>query len=167
MSTALSTLPSIVTPNYGQSFGDNVCADIERIDDEIARSAFGLFGGRGSQPGFALDDWLKAESSILEPLSVSVEDAGERLKITTAVPGFPEKDLKVHVSHDSVRICGKTEDIQQKRTGTERSTRKIRSIVYLPVPVESKGVFFTVEKGVLTLMLTKAKTAQDLIAKAA
>jgi HSP20 family molecular chaperone IbpA len=167
MSTFLATLPPTEAPkNAALSFADDVFAEMRRIDDDIARSAFGLFQGRSSVPGFALDDWLKAESSILEPLSVSVEDVGDKLRVRAKVPGFPEKDLRVHVNHNSVlHICGRTEETKKKGKGTRISMRSIRSTVSLPTQVESKGVFFTVENGVMTLLLSKVKDAQASIAK--
>jgi len=167
MSTSITRTPRLkVQEKSPLSFAEDFSALMRKIDEEIAQSAFGSFQKRGSQPGSALDDWLQAEASTLEPLSISVEDAGDKLKVSAAVLGFPEKDLRVHVRHHSeLRICGKTEETRKKPDGTEHSTRTIRGTVSLPVAVESKGAFFTVENGVLTLMLPKVETVQD--AKAA
>jgi len=80
MSSSLSTLPPLSSKPVLLNFAENLFADMQAIDEAIARSAYDLFEARGSQPGFALNDWLKAEGAMLEPLSVSVEDAGRKLK---------------------------------------------------------------------------------------
>jgi len=161
MSLSPAHTPSLVTEEKSPlSLAGDFFAQMQKIDEEIAQTAFGLFEDRGWLPGFDLDDWLKAESSILEPLPISIEDAGDKLKVTAKVRGFPEKDLRVHVHHHSLlRICGRTEEARETPAGTERSTRTIRQTVVLPAAVESKGAFFTVEEGTLTLMLPKVMTA--------
>jgi len=60
----------------------------------------------------------------------------------------------------TLQICGKTEEVKSQGNTTEHSTRVIRETVPLPVPVEGKGALFTVENGVLTLMLPKASGVQ-------
>jgi hypothetical protein len=42
--------------------------------EEIARRAYDLFIARGGQPGHELDDWLQAESELLNKQSHAPDD---------------------------------------------------------------------------------------------
>jgi hypothetical protein len=42
--------------------------------EEIARRAYELFIARGGQPGHELDDWLQAESELLNERSHAPDD---------------------------------------------------------------------------------------------
>src|SRR5262249_15972897 len=49
------------------------------IHESVARRAYELFEERGQQDGHDVEDWLRAEFDILEPLFIETDDADDAL----------------------------------------------------------------------------------------
>src|SRR6185437_13956994 len=129
-------------------------SQMQAIEDELSRAAFSLFERRGYKPGSALEDWLNAEASLLEPVPVSIDDKDNHLTVKAEVPGFSPEQLKVSVDGNMLSICGKDESkIASDGKETSTSTRKICCKVALPSNVDNKRASATLDKGVLTLTL--------------
>ena len=73
----------------------------------IARRAFELFEKRGREHGHDWEDWFRAESEFLCPVSIATSESDERLSIRANVFGFAEKELQVSVEPRRVAILGK------------------------------------------------------------
>lgn len=154
MSTALirSKVPAI-----NSNATDDIFSELKEIDQEVRQLAFKLFEDRGGLPGLELDDWLNAESALLKPLSISLEDKSDKFVAHTDVSGFTRNDLKVRFEKDHVKICGRISETKGEQNGepSSKTTRKIRSTFTLPEEIDPKGATFRVENGVLTLEMPK------------
>jgi HSP20 family protein len=146
---------------------------MQAIEDELSRTAFNLFEQRGYNPGSALEDWLGAEASLLQPVTVSIADKDNQITVKAEVHGFSPGQLKVSVDGNMLSNCGKDEQSQKDtKTGgesaqTSSSTRTIHFKVALPSNVDSKRASATLDKGVLTLTLPKLDTSTKIEVKAA
>ena len=171
MSTALTTRSNNIDNLLNFSSPTEVIQQMQAMEDELSRMAFGFFQQRGPDTGSALNDWLHAESVLLQPLKVSIDDKGDHLAVTADVPGFSSDEIKVDVEGDVLRICGKSEESQSKKKGTDiapsSTIRKISCKIALPAKVESKGATATLAKGMLTLTLPKMQPASKIEVKAA
>lgn len=172
MSTAITTTPRSSVSPFNFSSPSEVIAQMQAIEDELARAAFSRFEQRGLTPGSALDDWLSAEASLLKAVPISIEEKGDRLTVKAEVPGFLPEQLKVSVDGNMLSICGTEETTQKDRKtsgdGPQESTftRKIHCKVSLSSNVDSKRASATLDKGVLTLIFPKMDTSTKIKVKA-
>lgn len=158
------------TNNSGAStpaITDRFFEDLQKIHDDIARSAFGLFEKRENGDGSALDDWLRAEAALLKPVPLSIRDETDHLTVTADVPGFSLDQLKVHVDGRTLQICGKVDSSEKTENGESSTGRRIRCELSLPAGVRAEAPSVTLAKGVLTLVLPKVEAGQEIPVKAA
>ena len=162
MSTALTVQPIPAASRVIFSSPDEVLAQMQAIEDELACNAFSLFENRGYRPDSALTDWLDAESALLKPVPITIDEKGDQINVKADVPGFSPEQLKVHVEGKTLSICGKEESAQtgkKSANGAEQSStssRKIHCRIELPANVDGKRASATLDKGVLSLMLPKS-----------
>ncbi|MEG9432842.1 Hsp20/alpha crystallin family protein [Terriglobus sp. ADX1] len=144
---------------------DDLMLEMKRIDDEIRQLAFHLFRDHGAFPGMELEDWIKAEKMLLRPVVVDLEQTDKEIIARADVPGFNESDLKVRVDRHCIRICGKTQQVQESRkertVPCETSQRMIRAVVELPDSVDEENSSYRVTDGVLIVMMPKLEKENE------
>jgi HSP20 family protein len=75
----------------------------------IARRAYELFETRGCEHGHDWEDWFRAESEVLRPVSTSTSESADLLSVRANVLGFEENELNVSVEPKRITILGKKE----------------------------------------------------------
>lgn len=140
---------------------------MREMQETISRRAFELFEKGGKIFGRDLDDWFKAESELLHPVNISIEDTDEGLKVEAEVPGFKAEDLEVSVEPYRLTIAGKREaEKEEKKKGktvySERSAERILRVVDLPVKVNTENVSAVLKDGVLEFTMLKAVPAKKI-----
>ena len=140
---------------------------MREMQETISRRAFELFEKGGKIFGRDLDDWFKAESELLHPVNISIEDTDEGLKVEAEVPGFKAEDLEVSVEPYRLTIAGKREaEKEEKKKGktvySERSAERILRVVDLPVKVNTENVSAVLKDGVLEFRMLKAVPAKKI-----
>ena len=141
---------------------------MREIHDMISRRAFELFEKGGRLFGRDLEHWFKAESELLHPISVSIDETDEGLKVEAEVPGFKAEDLEVSVEPRRLTITGerkaaKEEEKKGKTVYSERSAEKILRVVELPVEVNTEAVSAVLKHGMLELTMPKALPAKKIM----
>jgi HSP20 family protein len=140
---------------------------MREMHDMISRRAFELFEKGGRNFGHDLDNWLKAESELLHPVSISIEETEESLKVQAEVPGFKAEDLEVSVEPHRLTLTGKREtEKEEKKKGetvySERSAERMLRVVELPVEVNTEAVSAVLKDGVLEFTMPKAAPAKKI-----
>jgi HSP20 family protein len=139
---------------------------IEAIYDSIARRAFEIFEGNGRWPGRELDDWLRAESELLHPMHLELEESGDNLSVRAEVPGFSAKELEINVEPRRLTVTGKRETKEESKKGktvsSELCANEILRVVDLPAEVDTSRVNATLKDGVLSIELPKAAHAKSV-----
>src|SRR5215475_241079 len=92
------------------SFGSSTLAGdysnrLTEIQEAIARRAYELFEDRDCVDGHDLQDWFRAESEVLIPISFSIEELDDRLIARAEVPLPTVDDLEVQVQDQRIIIC--------------------------------------------------------------
>lgn len=141
---------------------------MREMQEIISHRAFELFERGGKIFGRDLDDWFKAESELLHPVNISIEDTDEGLKVEAEVPGFRAEELEVSVEPHRLTIAGKREaEKEEKKKGktvySERSAERILRVVDLPVEVNTENISAVLKDGVLEFMMPKAVPARKII----
>jgi HSP20 family protein len=164
--------PARVVKPQAESPADQIVpTDIEKLrwivqetQLEIARRAYELFEARGCAHGHDWEDWFRAESELLRPLSVVVSENPEQISVRVNVLGFERNELKIGVESQCITIFGK------KNAGAiETEGGKIEYIhwypdeilksIDLPGPIAIGRTAIVLRRGILSFELPKSNIA--------
>lgn len=165
-----------VTPAKGPAIHevslDALFSKMSEWSTRIARRAYDFFAASGFTNGHDLDDWLKAEGELLQPVRLDVKDAKDEFIVIADVPGFDAKELDIHVNGSHLVIEGKHERTQQTKekegkTVSESESRQIYRALDLPAPILADKAHAELKNGVLELKLPKAAKPKHITVAAA
>ena len=91
--------------------------EAERITTAIARRAYELFQVRGNQDGYDQEDWFRAETEMLRPVSTALSETPDRLVLHANVLGFEPHELRLAVEPHRVLIVGRKEPSMTQTEG--------------------------------------------------
>jgi HSP20 family protein len=139
---------------------------MEEIFDSITRRAYEIFESNGRVFGLDLNNWLRAEGEILQPVHVDICESNDAFTIHAEVPGFNEKELEVKVEPRRLTITGKRETSKESKTAksilSERRADQVLRVVCLPAEVDTDKVKATLKNGVLEIETAKAAQAKTV-----
>ena len=101
--------------------------DMQEVQLAVARRAYELFETRGQEHGHDWEDWFRAESELLRPVSFSMSEAQDETNVLVNVFGFEENELRVSVEPRCVTVLGK-----KKTSVLETEGGKIEYIDWYP-----------------------------------
>ena len=151
---------------------ENLVDRINKMSKAVTQRAYEIFERNGRNFGHDLDDWFKAEMSLLHPVHVNMIEAGENLEVKAEVPGFTEKEIEVAVEPYRLTITGKREteikkeENKGKTVYSEFYSNQILRIVDLPASVDAEKTTATLKNGVLQLTMPKTVKAKAIEIKA-
>lgn len=162
--TAMQPVKSAVSVR--QSTADDFVERIQQTYDSIARRAFEIFDNNGRWSGRELEDWFRAESELLHPVHLEMEESDDNLTVRAEVPGFNAKEIEIQLEPRKLTIAGQQEAQEESKKGktiySERCAREILRVVHLPAEVDSAKVSAILKDGVLTIELPKAPHAKSV-----
>jgi HSP20 family protein len=145
---------------------ENIFNRLQEMQEMISHRAFELFEEGGKIFGRDLDDWFRAESELLHPVNVSIEETEEGLKVEAEVPGFKAEELEVSVEPYRLTITGKREagkeEKKKKVVYSKRSAERILRVIDLPVEVNTDKVSAVLKDGMLEFTMPKAAPAKKI-----
>jgi HSP20 family protein len=141
--------------------------DMQQIQLAIARRAFELFETRNCEHGHDLEDWFRAESELLRPVSIAVSETADRFSIQANVLGFSKKELKVGIEPTRVAIVGRKEaNAAAEAPAAGSSPDQVLRLVDLASAIDPGAAVVELQSGVLRLELNKV-ARPDAMATAA
>jgi HSP20 family protein len=150
---AKTTAPRIIEP-------DSLFNRIGNLHQSIAKRAYELFEARGGEQGQDLEDWLRAESELLQFVPIEMVESDDELTLQARVPGFSAEDIQISVEPCRLMISGRKEHNTEDRAGdanyTEQSCKEIFQAVDLPIKIDSNNAMAKIKKGLLSIRLPKA-----------
>ena len=140
-----------------------------RILDAVARRAYEIFENRGRVRGHDLDDWIQAESELIYPLCLEIEERRDALTVKGDLPGLDRDEFEVSVQPQAVTVTGECKqsgsDNGQGEAGESQNGKWILRIVELPALVMVEKATASFAGGQLKVILPKAATSPDLARK--
>jgi HSP20 family protein len=135
--------------------------EMQPVQLAIARRAYELFEKRGGEHGHDWEDWFRAESELLRPVSASMSESDDRISVRANVLGFAGNELKVSVEPQRITILGKkemraTESEDGKIEYTDRVPDQILHVTDLAADVIPGRAVVELEAGLLKFELPKA-----------
>ncbi|MBZ5690167.1 MAG: DUF2934 domain-containing protein [Acidobacteriia bacterium] len=142
-------------------------AKVQKLQLAIARRAHELFEARGREHGRDLEDWLRAESELLCPVSIAMSESKDRVSVRANVAGFDQSEIEVSVEPSRVMVLGKkTRSTRTTEPGTTEPRGshpdQILEVIDLATEVIPERVVVEWKEGELILDLpaaSKNKTA--------
>ena len=157
---------AIVTPR-------NLRWEMQELQLAIARRAFELFETRSCEHGHDWEDWFRAESELLRPVSISMQELADRISVRTNVLGFEEKDeLRVSIEPHRILILGKKEASaieteEGKGEYIDWVPDRILQFIDLATEVMPDSAVVELQAGQLKIELRKAERKVETIITAA
>lgn len=84
---------------------------MEAIEKRLPALPFGY--SLQGQSNSALNNWLHAETKLLKPVQISIDDESDRLPVKADMSRFSPEELKVE--GDVLRICCKSEQRKDEK----------------------------------------------------
>jgi HSP20 family protein len=106
---------------------DDLRWEMQQVQLAIARRAYELFETRAFGHGHDWEDWFRAESELLRPVSISMQESADRISVRANVLGFEENELGVSIEPRRISILGKKE-----ASATETEGGKVEYIDWVP-----------------------------------
>jgi HSP20 family molecular chaperone IbpA len=127
----------------------------------VVRRAYELFEARGREHGHDWEDWFRAESELLRPVSIVTSETEDRIRIRANVFGFEEDELKVSIEPRHITILGKkemstTETMGGKIEYIDWSPDQILRVIALATEVRPESAVVELQAGLLKFDLHKA-----------
>jgi len=133
------------------------------IRNRIARRAYEIFEKRGKVHGHDLEDWFKAESQILSPVPVAVNETEHLYTVTVDVSGFNADELDVRSVPFRIFIMGRHTDPKEIQHSGE--SKEVFKMIPLCNEIETNTVIAELDNGQLTISIHKAPAQQFKVAK--
>jgi len=135
--------------------------EMQQMQLAIARRAYELFEARRCEHGHDWEDWFRAESELLRPVSISTSESANQISIRANVLGFEENELKVSVEPHRILILGKkqintTETEGGKVEYIDWYPDQILQFIDLPAQVIPESAVVELQAGQLKFELPKA-----------
>jgi len=141
------------------------------VVDAINRRAYEIFEDQGRPSGSALAHWLQAESEILCPLHLDVEDLENALVVKGGLHGFSPDEFELKVEPRLLTIAGKQEQSQgsedKKTPSNSHHPRRIFQTLVLPVRVQCEYAAALLTGDILEVILPKMPESSGAASDAA
>lgn len=141
---------------------NEIFAEMERMHREISERAFELFKKRGEVPGFAWDDWFKAETEINKAVPFDVTDKEGEILVKAELPGFKAEEIKVSVDGKVLTVTGRSEVTEEKEREKFTSSKQFARQIVLSSDVDTEKATATFKEGVLELVLPKLAAKSEI-----
>jgi len=139
--------------------GDQLTKRLEELYRQIEQRAYEIFRGSGFTDGHDLDDWLQAESEVLQSAPLDIQETDSEYIVRMKVPGFREKEIEVVAYPDRVLVSAQHDSESQQKTGesqtTEVQSRSIWRSFCLSPGIDPSHIAKHLQDGVLDMRLPK------------
>jgi HSP20 family protein len=161
--TALETKPETSSNSPFIVEAEKLLDRMREVSQNIARRAYEFFEARGGEIGQSLDDWFRAESELLRPVPIEINQTDKQITVRAEAPGFKAEEIKVSVEPSRLIISGesegKTEEKTEQTVYNELRSRQFCRAIELPGEVDPQRATATLKDGVLELTLDKTERA--------
>lgn len=135
--------------------------EVQKLQLAIARRAHELFEARGREHGHDLDDWLRARSELLCPVSIAVSESKDRVSVRANVAGFDQNEIEVSVEPGRITILGRKEESTRRtkpgaNEGSGSHPDQILEVIELATEVAPERAIVELQAGELALELPLA-----------
>ena len=140
---------------------ENIEDRVNAVEESIAQRAYELFRERGEEHGSDQDDWFRAESEILLPLSVKTYDFDDTFITHIKLPVLMLDELQVNVEERRIIVLDKDGSATPDENG-QRNPRLFCKVV-LPDRVDWSRAAMSLSDGVLEIEVPKLVSHRSIL----
>ncbi len=133
--------------------------EAQQLQLAIARRAYELFEMRGGEHGHDWEDWFRAESELLRPVSVVTAESVDRISIRANVLGFNPHELRISIEARRIMIVGSrqmtTASAEPAANYVEWYPDQIMRTIELPAEVLPEAAIVELQGGLLKFELPR------------
>jgi len=115
------------------------------------------------------NSWLNDDNYEEGQLSIDVYEKQNKLIVKSTIAGVKTEDIDISINNDMLTIRGKREETEKIEDGQylyrECYWGAFSRSVILPVEVQAEKIEASLENGVLTIILPKAKSSKQISIK--
>jgi len=139
---------------------------VQKVQLAIARRAHELFEARGREHGHDLEDWVRAESELLCPVSIAMSESQGRVSVCANVASLQRGKIEASVEPHRVTILGerKPSTAETGMSATERHDAhpdRILQVIDLATEVMPEQATVKLRQGELIFELQAAKIGSN------
>lgn len=143
---------------------DHFLKRIADVHELISRRAYQIFAAHGCIHGHDVENWLQAESELVEPIAVQISETDDGLIVRAFVPEYRVQDIEVHVDARRLFLTGRREGSSWVSEGKivkmqRRSNWFFRGIE-LPAQIDPESTRAMLSNGELEIELPKVETGR-------
>ncbi len=133
--------------------------DMQEIQLSVARRAYELFEMRHREHGHDWEDWFRAESELLRPVSIAMSESPERFSLHANVFGFDADEIKISIEPRRIAVLGRKKISsvvgEIGEPGGDLYPDQILRMVDIASDVDPKGATVELQSGILKFELPK------------
>ena len=133
-----------------------VAWEMQQVQLAITRRAYELFQIRGGEHGHDWEDWFRAESELIRPVSIAIAVSLDRVSVRANVLGFTADDLKLAIEPQSLLIVGRRASESKARAKFDAYPDQIMKRIDLPASVLPEAAVVELQVGVLKFELPRS-----------
>jgi HSP20 family protein len=139
---------------------EDLRSEVQQVELAITRRAYELFEARGCEHGHNWEDWFRAESELLRPVSVTMSESEDRISVRADVLGFEANELKVSIEPRRITILGEKQLSAAKTAGGKTepiasNPDQIMHVIDLATDVTAENAVVELQAGLLKFELPK------------
>jgi len=149
--------PSIVLQ---PSRPETVQWELQQIQLGIARRAYELFEARNLEHGHDWEDWFRAESELVRPVSIAISESPNSLSVRVNVLGFEADEIQTAIEPTRITIVGRKKLITPTEGKTVSASDfypdQLGRTIDASAEIDPEGAVVELQSGVLKFELPKA-----------
>ena len=140
---------------------ENIDDQVNELQQSIAQRAFELYRERGEEDGSDQEDWFRAESEILVPLSIKTYDFDDTFITHIKLPVLTLDELQVTVEERRIIVLDKDDAATVDENGEKRL--QLFCKVILPDRVDWSRAAMSLSDGVLEIEVPKLVNHRSIL----
>jgi HSP20 family protein len=143
---------------------EKLVEQMQKFTHTVAKRAYEFFEERGSQIGYELEDWFRAEEELLRPVPFELKEDEKQLTVWAETPGFKADEIKISAEPQRLLIEGKTEERKEEKSEntvfSERRSNQFYRALALAAEIDPAQATASLKDGILEIQLPKIPVKQ-------
>ena len=143
---------------------DALWKEVDDLEEKIRQKAQELFEVRGSVPGDADDDWVRAEREVCWVPQAELKESDRAFRAVIGIPGLEAQEIEVTLLPGMMIVRGKG---RQERDGADRihfsefGSRTLFRKIPIPALVHVDSAVVAFEKNLLEISAAKLESSEE------
>jgi len=121
--------------NLPVRFGNRLDRLFDELQERIRERAYEIFLARDMADGDSVGDWLQAQSEMILPVDLEVNEQKNSVVVECNLKGFTQEEIEVEVENGVIRIYGTHTETSTKKRGKSTESRSSSTHFFRSAPL--------------------------------